>query len=90
MICANCGKEIHNGYFWEGTEVKYICTECLLSYRELKMNKYDRNQVMRMHKKGYSKQTIAAVMGTNPLTIAWIIKREEKKNVDTNQRKTAG
>ena len=36
-------------------------------------------KIMRMHKKGYSKQTIATVMGTNPLTIAWIIKREEKK-----------
>ena len=90
MKCNSCGKEITYGYFWEGQSVHYICTDCLLSYRERKMNKYDRNQIMIMHRKGYPNKTIATVMGTNPLTIAWVIMREEKKNVDTDKRKTAG
>ena len=84
MKCNSCGKEIHNGYFWEGQSVNYICTDCLLSYRKEKMNKYDRNQIMTMHRKGYPNKTIATVMGTNPLTIAWVI-RKEKKRVDNGQ-----
>lgn len=84
MICNNCGKEIRNGYFWEGQSVNYICADCLLSYRKEKMNKYDRNQIMTMHRKGYPNKTIATVMGTNPLTIAWVI-RKEKKRVDNGQ-----
>lgn len=81
MICNSCGKEIHNGYFWEGESVSYICTDCLLSYRERKMNKYDRKQIMEMHGKGYSNETIATVMGTNRLTIAWIIRKEKRNEI---------
>lgn len=54
MICANCHKKVTYGYFWEGESVKYICTDCLLSYRSGKVKKYDREQIMRMHEKGYS------------------------------------
>lgn len=78
MICNNCGKETTYGYFWEGDSVHYICTECLLSYKNMK--KYDRKQIMEMHAKGYANQTIATVMGTNPLTIAWIIRKEQNEN----------
>ena len=78
MICANCHKKVTYGYFWEGESVKYICTDCLLSYRsgKVKVKKYDREQIMRMHEKGYSNETIAAVMGTNRLTIGCIIRKD--------------
>lgn len=82
MKCNNCGKEITYGYFWEGSEVKYICTDCLLSYRKKKMKIYDRKQIMEMHEKGYALRTIATVMGTNTLTIGCIIRREEKREQD--------
>ena len=87
MKCENCGKTIHYGYFWEGESVKYICTDCLLSYRSGKVKKYDREQIMRMHDKGYSNETIAAVMGTNRLTIGCIIRKEEKREQDEIQRR---
>lgn len=82
MKCNNCGNEITYGYFWEGSEVKYICTDCLLSYRKKKMKIYDRKQIMEMHEKGYALRTIATVMGTNTLTIGCIIRREEKREQD--------
>ena len=74
MICNNCGKEIRNGYFWEGQSVN-----CLLQYKEKSMQKYDHDMIMRLHKEGISNDRIATIMGTNPLTIAWIIKREKKR-----------
>ena len=90
MNCASCGKEITYGYFWEGSEVKYICTDCLLSYKERKMKIYDRKQIMEMHAKGYALRTIATVMGTNTLTIGCIIRREEKREQDRiHQRRLA-
>ena len=79
MKCNNCGNEITYGYFWEGQSVKYICTDCLLSYKKGKMKIYDRKQIMEMHAKGYALRTIATVMGSNPLTIGCIIRREEKR-----------
>ena len=82
MNCASCGKEITYGYFWEGDSVRYICTECLLSYRKKKMKIYDRKQIMEMHAKGYALRTISTVMGSNPLTIGCIIRREEKRERD--------
>ena len=82
MKCENCGKEIRYGYFWEGQSVKYICTDCLLSYKKGKMKIYDRKQIMEMHAKGYALRTIATVMGSNPLTIGCIIRREEKRERD--------
>lgn len=82
MICANCHKPVTYGYFWEGESVKYICTDCLLSYKERKMKIYDRKQIMEMHAKGYALRTIATVMGSNPLTIGCIIRREEKRERD--------
>ena len=82
MKCENCGKEIRYGYFWEGQSVKYICTDCLLSYKKGKMKIYDRKQIMEMHAKGYALRTIATVMGTNTLTIGCIIRREEKRERD--------
>lgn len=83
MICANCGKEIKYGYFWEGDSVRYICTECLLTYKaKKKMKIYDRKQIMEMHEKGYSIKTIATVMGTNTLTIGCIIRKEERREQD--------
>ena len=82
MICNNCGKGITYGYFWEGDSVRYICTECLLSYKKGKMKIYDRKQIMEMHAKGYALRTIATVMGSNPLTIGCIIRREEKLERD--------
>lgn len=82
MKCNSCDKEITYGYFWEGSEVKYICTDCLLSYKERKMKIYDRKQIMEMHAKGYALRTIATVMGTNTLTIGCIIRREEKRERD--------
>ena len=82
MKCNSCGKEITYGYFWEGSEVKYICTDCLLSYKERKMKIYDRKQIMEMHAKGYALRTIATVMGTNTLTIGCIIRKEEKRERD--------
>ena len=82
MKCANCGKEIRYGYFWEGESVKYICTDCLLSYKERKMKIYDRKQIMEMHAKGYALRTIATVMETNTLTIGCIIRKEEKREQD--------
>ena len=87
MICANCHKPVTYGYFWEGESVKYICTDCLLLYRSGKVKKYDREQIMRMHDKGYSNETIAAVMGTNRLTIGCIIRKEEKREQDEIQRR---
>lgn len=44
------------------------------------MKIYDRKQIMEMHEKGYSLQTIATVMGTNPLTIGCIIRKEEREH----------
>lgn len=82
MICANCHKYVRYGYFWEGESVKYICTDCLLAYRENKVKKYDREQIMTMHNKGYPNRTIATVMGTNPLTIGCIIRRETKRELN--------
>lgn len=79
MICSNCHKPITYGYFWEGQSVKYICTDCLLSYRSNKVKKYDRKQIMEMHDKGYPYTTIATVMGTNSLTIGCIVRKEIKK-----------
>ena len=79
MICASCGKEVRYGYFWEGESVQYICTDCLLQYKEKSMQKYDHDMIMRLHKEGISNDRIATIMGTNPLTIAWIIKREKKR-----------
>ena len=87
MLCSNCHKPITYGYFWEGESVKYICTDCLLSYRRGKVKEYDRKQIMEMHIKGYSNETIAQVMGTNRLTIGCIIRKEEKREQDEIYRR---
>lgn len=87
MNCSNCHKPITYGYFWEGESVKYICTDCLLSYRRGKVKEYDRKQIMEMHIKGYSNETIAQVMGTNRLTIGCIIRKEEKREQDEIYRR---
>ena len=85
MNCSNCGKQINYGYFWEGESVSYICTDCLLRYRN--MNKYDRKQIKEMHAKGYGNKTIATVMGTNPITIAYILRKEEKHEQNNLSRR---
>ena len=87
MNCSNCHKPITYGYFWEGESVKYICTDCLLSYRRGKVKEYDRKQIMEMHIKGYSNETIAQVMGTNRLTIGCIIRKEDKREQDEIYRR---
>jgi len=79
MKCNSCGKEIHYGYFWEGESVQYICTDCLLSYKEKSMNKYDHEMIMKLYKEGIPNDRIATIMGTNPLTIACIIRKELKR-----------
>lgn len=79
MICNSCGKEIHYGYFWEGESVKYICTDCLLSYKEKSMNKYDHEMIMKLYKEGISNDRIATIMGTSAFTIACIIRKELKR-----------
>ncbi len=79
MKCANCGRGTKNGYFWEGKTVHYICPDCLLSYKELQMNKYDHAMIMRLYKAGVTTERIAVIMGTNKLTIGWIIRKEQKR-----------
>ena len=77
MICANCGKQITYGYFWEGRTVHYICTDCLLSYKENLMNKYDHEMIMRLHKAGIPVKRIAEIVGAkHEMTIRCIIRRE--------------
>ena len=79
MKCNSCGKEIHNGYFWEKGTVHYICVECLLSYKEKSMNKYDHDMIMKLYKEGIPNERIATIMGTNKFTIACIIRKESKR-----------
>lgn len=82
MICANCGKQITNGYFWEGRTVHYICTDCLLSYKEQQMSKYDHALIMRLHKNGISVERIAEIVGAkHKLTIECIIRKESKREL---------
>lgn len=78
MICNNCGKEIHYGYFWENGTVHYICVDCLLSYKEKSMNKYDHEMIMKLYKEGIPNDRIATIMGTSAFTIAYIIRKECK------------
>ena len=78
MICNSCGKEIHNGYFWENGTVHYVCVECLLSYKEKSMNKYDHETIMKLYKEGIPNDRIAKIMGTSTFTIAHIIRKELK------------
>ena len=81
MKCNNCGKQIHYGYFWENGTVHYICVECLLSYKEKSMNKYDHEMIMRLHKAGIDHDRIAVIMGAkHKKTIDLIVWREERKN----------
>lgn len=78
MICANCGKQITYGYFWEGRTVHYICTDCLLSYKENLMNKYDHEMIMRLHKAGIPAKRIAEIVGAkHEMTIKCIIRKEK-------------
>jgi len=51
------------------------------------VKEYDRKQIMEMHIKGYSNETIAQVMGTNRLTIGCIIRKEEKREQDEIYRR---
>ena len=77
MICANCGKQTTHGYFWEGRTVHYICTDCLLSYKENLMNKYDHEMIMRLHKAGIPVKRIAEIVGAkHEMTIRCIIRKE--------------
>ena len=77
MICANCGKQTTHGYFWEGRTVHYICTDCLLSYKENLMNKYDHEMIMRLHKAGIPVKRIAQLVDAkHEMTIRCIIRRE--------------
>ena len=88
MICNSCGKEIHNGYFWENGTVHYICVECLLSYKEKSMNKYDHDMIMRLHKAGIDHDRIAVIMGAkHKKTIDLIVWREERKELKREQNK---
>ena len=79
MKCNNCGKEITYGYFWEKGTVHYICTDCLLSYKEKSMNKYDHEMIMKLYKEGIPNDRIATIMGTSAFTIACIIRKELKR-----------
>lgn len=92
MKCESCGKEIRYGYFWEGDSVQYICTECLLQYKEermLKFNKYDHAMIMRLHKAGVSHDRIATIMDAkHKKTIDLIVWREERKERHNGLRKT--
>lgn len=87
MKCASCGKEINYGYFWEGSSVRYICTECLLSYKRGKVKKYDRKQIREMYEKGYSFETMATVMGTRAMTIKRIVRKEFANEDEIHQRR---
>lgn len=42
------------------------------------MNKYDHEMIMKLYKEGIPNDRIAKIMGTNPLTIAHIIRKELK------------
>lgn len=72
MKCENCEKQITHGYFWEGESVKYICTDCLLRYRQ---TKYDRQAIVKHYNDGFSVKTIATQFDTNPLTVEYIVRR---------------
>lgn len=39
MICQGCGKVITYGYFWEGASIFFVCSQCLQTYKGIKVRK---------------------------------------------------
>ena len=74
MICDKCGKPIAGVYIGDTSTGKVFCRNCVLNRR----NKYDHDEIFRMHINGASYETIARRMGTNVLTVSLIIRRMER------------
>lgn len=69
MNCAKCGKEIKGAYIGDASTGKAYCKNCILG------RKYDHEEIAEMYKRGASLQAIAEHVGTNPLTVNWIVRK---------------
>ena len=69
MKCDVCGKEIHGAYIGDTATGKTYCKACILG------RKYDHDEIIEMYKRGASLQAIAEHVGTNPLTVEWIVRK---------------
>ena len=72
MICDRCGHVIRGVYVGDTVSGRTFCGDCILG-----KTKYDHKAVKEMYAKGMSFKTIAKRIGTNPLTVAKILRRYE-------------
>ena len=72
-----CNREITGVYIGDMNTGKAFCETCIRS--ALKNNKYNHQQILEMHERGASDKAIANHIGTNPLTVGMIIRKEKIK-----------
>lgn len=68
LACDRCGRKISGAYMGDADTGKVFCSGCILGRR------YDHKAIREMYGRGASIEAIARHVGTNPLTVGWIVR----------------
>lgn len=82
--CPCCGKQFNNLHRLEsgGSIRSTICEECGKAGRRptyAKKNKYDHDEIRRLHAEGYRNEQIADIIGCTPSTVSMAVRRKNKR-----------